>query len=106
MIWIILECSIYLYFLVQIELCRHIVLNSCSCRGYLHKMGARIKSWSKRWFVFDRNKRTLVYYADKSEVRRTMLTRDTFRHLQSSSSFHDVTLNYWCQFSFIRHNFI
>ena len=44
------------------------MLNSCSCRGYLHKMGARIKSWSKRWFVFDRNKRTLVYYADKSEV--------------------------------------
>ena len=22
----------------------------------------------RRWFVFDRNKRTLVYYADKSEV--------------------------------------
>ena len=53
---------------LQIELCRHIVVNSCSCRGYLHKMGARIKSWNKRWFVFDRNKRTLVYYADKAEV--------------------------------------
>ena len=65
--------------MLQIELCRHIVLNSCSCRGYLHKMGARIKSWSKRWFVFDRNKRTLVYYADKSEVRLIIvLTRDTF----------------------------
>lgn len=67
-------------FSVQIELCRHIVLNSCSCRGYLHKMGARIKSWSKRWFVFDRNKRTLVYYADKSEVSPIIIvfTRDTF----------------------------
>merc|ERR1712013_240987 len=51
----------------QIELCKHIILNSCSCRGYLNKMGARFKSWNKRWFVFDRNKRTLVYYADKSE---------------------------------------
>jgi len=51
----------------QIELCKHIVLNSCSCRGYLNKMGARFKTWNKRWFVFDRNKRTLVYYADKSE---------------------------------------
>lgn len=53
----------------QIELCKHIVLNSCSCRGYLNKMGARFKSWNKRWFVFDRNKRTLVYYADKSESK-------------------------------------
>jgi len=53
----------------QIELCSHIVLNSCSCRGYLSKLGARLKVWTKRWFVFDRNKRTLVYYNDKSETR-------------------------------------
>ena len=44
------------------------MVNSCSCRGYINKMGARIKKWNRRWFVFDRNKRTLVYYADKSEV--------------------------------------
>jgi len=51
----------------QIELCKHIVINSCSCRGYLSKQGTRLKGWNRRWFVFDRNKRTLVYYADKSE---------------------------------------
>ena len=27
---------------------------------------------SRRWFVFDRNKRTLVYYADKSEVTKSL----------------------------------
>lgn len=32
------------------------------CRGYLIKMGGKIKSWKKRWFVFDRLKRTLSYY--------------------------------------------
>jgi len=53
----------------QIELCSHIILNSCSCRGYLSKMRARLKVWTKRWFVFDRNKRTLVYYKDKSETK-------------------------------------
>lgn len=53
----------------QIELCHHIILNSCACRGYLRKQGARFKSWNRRWFVFDRNKRTLVYYGDKSESR-------------------------------------
>lgn len=36
---------------------------SCQvCRGYLVKMGGKIKSWKKRWFVFDRLKRTLSYY--------------------------------------------
>lgn len=25
-------------------------------------MGGKIKSWKKRWFVFDRLKRTLSYY--------------------------------------------
>lgn len=51
----------------QIEQCQHIQLSSTSCRGYLHKMGSKFKTWNKRWFVFDRSKRTLVYYADKHE---------------------------------------
>jgi hypothetical protein len=50
-------------------LCKEIILNSCSCRGYLSKQGARIRVWTRRWFVFDRNKRTLVYYRDKAESR-------------------------------------
>lgn len=55
----------------QIELCKQLVLNSSSCRGVLHKMGSssKFRTWSKRWFVFDRNKRTLVYFADKSESK-------------------------------------
>lgn len=36
------------------------------CRGYLVKMGGKIKSWKKRWFVFDRLKRTLSYYVGES----------------------------------------
>jgi pleckstrin homology-like domain family B len=50
-------------------LCKEIILNSCSCRGYLSKQGARIRVWTRRWFVFDRNKRTLVYYRDKAESK-------------------------------------
>ena len=64
-----------------------VVLDSLTCRGYLHKLGSgsssnksitsRISgtklsqrsSWNKRWFVFDRNKKTLVYYADKTESK-------------------------------------
>uniref|UniRef100_A0A3P9Q686 PH domain-containing protein n=8 Tax=Cyprinodontoidei TaxID=8087 RepID=A0A3P9Q686_POERE len=30
-------------------------------------MGGKIKTWKKRWFVFDQNRRTLTYYADKHE---------------------------------------
>ncbi len=46
-----------------------IQINSHSCRGYLLKMGQKFKTWNKRWFVFDRQKRTLCYYLDKSETK-------------------------------------
>ena len=44
-----------------------ILINKNSCRGYLLKMGQKFKTWNKRWFVFDRTKRTLCYYLDKHE---------------------------------------
>ncbi|XP_031815951.1 pleckstrin homology-like domain family B member 1 isoform X12 [Sarcophilus harrisii] len=52
-----------------VDTCLHVVLSSKVCRGYLVKMGGKIKSWKKRWFVFDRLKRTLSYYADKHETK-------------------------------------
>ncbi|XP_061296482.1 pleckstrin homology-like domain family B member 1 isoform X9 [Bos javanicus] len=52
-----------------VDTCPHVVLSSKVCRGYLVKMGGKIKSWKKRWFVFDRLKRTLSYYVDKHETK-------------------------------------
>ena len=46
-----------------------ILLNAYSCRGYLLKMGQKFKIWNKRWFVFDRQKRTLCYYNDRHETK-------------------------------------
>ncbi|XP_049882029.1 227 kDa spindle- and centromere-associated protein isoform X2 [Pectinophora gossypiella] len=53
----------------QIELCPYVTVSSTSCRGYLHKLGAKFHTWSKRWFVFDRETKTFVYYWDKSEKK-------------------------------------
>uniref|UniRef100_A0A8D0B1N6 Pleckstrin homology like domain family B member 2 n=1 Tax=Salvator merianae TaxID=96440 RepID=A0A8D0B1N6_SALMN len=53
----------------NIETCYHISLTEKTCRGFLTKMGGKIKTWKKRWFVFDRNKRTFSYYADKHETK-------------------------------------
>ncbi|CAF1598921.1 unnamed protein product [Rotaria magnacalcarata] len=48
----------------------HIILTSTSCRGYLHKMGGvKFKTWNRRWFVFDRERRSLFYYHDKTETK-------------------------------------
>ena len=44
-----------------------IQINSHLCRGYLLKMGQKFRTWNKRWFVFDRQKRTLSYYMDRQE---------------------------------------
>ncbi|XP_068441643.1 pleckstrin homology-like domain family B member 1 isoform X2 [Clinocottus analis] len=52
-----------------VESCFHLTLTDKMCRGYLVKMGGKIKSWKKRWFVFDRLKRTFSYYVDKHESK-------------------------------------
>ena len=57
-----------------------VILTPDACRGYLHKLSgnhqntsAAVKSfrskWNKRWFVFDRHKRAIIYYSDKSETK-------------------------------------
>ncbi|KAI7792583.1 putative pleckstrin homology-like domain family B member 2 [Triplophysa rosa] len=51
------------------ETCFHVSITEKTCRGFLIKMGGKIKTWKKRWFVFDRNRRTLSYYADKHEAK-------------------------------------
>uniref|UniRef100_A0A1A8J4N7 PH domain-containing protein n=3 Tax=Nothobranchius kuhntae TaxID=321403 RepID=A0A1A8J4N7_NOTKU len=53
----------------SVETCYHMILTEKMCKGYLVKMGGKIKSWKKRWFVFDRLKRTFSYYVDKHETK-------------------------------------
>jgi len=57
---------------------RHFWIDSTSCRGYLKKLSgsgsnnnARRsgRKWLKRWFVFDRQSRTLSYYRHRSDDR-------------------------------------
>ncbi|CAL1527925.1 unnamed protein product [Lymnaea stagnalis] len=52
-----------------LDMCPHVIVTNHSCRGFLHKMGGRIKTWKKRWFVFDRMKRKVLYYTDKTESK-------------------------------------
>ncbi|XP_063167760.1 pleckstrin homology-like domain family B member 3 isoform X2 [Candoia aspera] len=53
----------------SVDTCQQVRVTSKSCKGYLVKMGGRIKTWKKRWFTFDRQKRVLAYYADKEETK-------------------------------------
>ncbi|XP_070983562.1 pleckstrin homology-like domain family B member 1 isoform X12 [Oncorhynchus clarkii lewisi] len=53
----------------NVETSYHVILTDKMCKGYLVKMGGKIKSWKKRWFVFDRLKRTFSYYVDKHETK-------------------------------------
>jgi len=63
----------------QIDQCPHLYITPESCRGYLHKLSGhfppnsgsmRFRSkWNKRWFVFDRNKRAIIYFSDKTETK-------------------------------------
>jgi len=51
------------------SMCPFTSVTATTCRGYLTKMGGRIKSWRRRWFVFDRVKKSMIYYKDKHETK-------------------------------------
>ncbi|XP_035522104.1 pleckstrin homology-like domain family B member 1 isoform X10 [Morone saxatilis] len=53
----------------SIDTCPYVILTEKMCKGHLVKMGGKIKSWKKRWFVFDRLKRNFSYYVDKHETK-------------------------------------
>jgi pleckstrin homology-like domain family B len=55
----------------------HVTVTATACRGFLTKMGGRFRTWHKRWFVFEREKKGLAYYADRAEtrLRRTIAFR-------------------------------
>ncbi|MEQ2170147.1 Pleckstrin y-like domain B member 1, partial [Goodea atripinnis] len=50
-----------------IDTCPFVILTEKMCKGHLVKMGGKIKSWKKRWFVFDRLKRNFCYYIGEDE---------------------------------------
>lgn len=47
----------------SVETCGDVRVSSRACKGFLVKMGGRVKTWRRRWFCFDRHKRLLAYYA-------------------------------------------
>ena len=51
-----------------LENCPSVRVTASACKGYLSKLGGKlIKSWKKRWFVLDRQKRALCYYSDEHQ---------------------------------------
>ncbi|KAM9722891.1 uncharacterized protein phldb3 isoform 1-T1 [Menidia menidia] len=47
--------------------CTDLRLTSRRCAGFLTKRGGRVKTWKKRWFLFDMDCRRLAYYTDCDE---------------------------------------
>ncbi|KAM9431865.1 uncharacterized protein phldb3 isoform 2-T2 [Clarias gariepinus] len=39
------------------------------CCGFLTKRGGRVKTWKRRWFLFDMDHRRLAYYTDQDEKK-------------------------------------
>lgn len=73
------------------DTCFHLSISEKTCRGYLVKMGGKIKTWKKRWFVFDRNRRTLSYYAGKAEEITLFYTFIIYNRGSSFSSLQTST---------------
>ncbi|KAM9806832.1 uncharacterized protein phldb3 isoform 1-T1 [Syngnathus typhle] len=50
-----------------VSACNDLRLTSRRCAGFLTKRGGRVKTWKKRWFLFDVDHRRLAYYTDCDE---------------------------------------
>ncbi|XP_033210350.1 uncharacterized protein LOC117168730 isoform X2 [Belonocnema kinseyi] len=50
----------------QLPLIHDVSVDATSCCGYLSKMSKKFHHWNKRWFVFDRKRKTLSYFSDSS----------------------------------------
>lgn len=53
----------------QLQLIDDVTVNTTNCSGYLSKMSKKFHHWNKRWFVFDRKRKTLTYYSDSSSKK-------------------------------------
>ncbi|XP_037836343.1 pleckstrin homology-like domain family B member 3 isoform X2 [Kryptolebias marmoratus] len=47
--------------------CTDLRMTPRRCAGFLTKRGGRVKTWKKRWFLFDTDHRRLAYYTDCDE---------------------------------------
>ncbi|KPP57031.1 hypothetical protein Z043_125289 [Scleropages formosus] len=47
--------------------CLGLHLSPRRCGGFLTKRGGRVKTWRRRWFLFDLDHRRLAYYTDHDE---------------------------------------
>ncbi|XP_067367681.1 pleckstrin homology-like domain family B member 3 isoform X1 [Channa argus] len=48
--------------------CTDLRMTSRRCAGFLTKRGGRVKTWKKRWFLFDMDHRRLAYYTVPSSI--------------------------------------
>ncbi|XP_071782709.1 pleckstrin homology-like domain family B member 2 isoform X2 [Centroberyx gerrardi] len=47
--------------------CMGLRMTARRCAGFLTKRGGRVKTWRRRWFLFDMDHRRLAYYTDCDE---------------------------------------
>ncbi|XP_034554188.1 pleckstrin homology-like domain family B member 3 [Notolabrus celidotus] len=47
--------------------CTELRMTPRRCAGFLTKRGGRVKTWKKRWFLFDMDHRRLAYYTECDE---------------------------------------
>lgn len=77
--------------------CTDLRMTPRRCAGFLTKRGGRVKTWKKRWFLFDMDHRRLAYYTGQTGWRGSVCTmttclhkrkpaRDTFRYYHNSNA--------------------
>lgn len=79
----------------QLPLIHDVSVDTTNCCGYLSKMSKKFHHWNKRWFVFDRKRKTLAYYSDNNSKKPRGVIYFQVSRQYIKVKFHDkININY------------
>eukprot|EP00111_Clytia_hemisphaerica_P003116 TCONS_00008846-protein len=84
---------------------KEVEISKMMCSGYLTKKGANYRTWRRRWFQIDFNKKFVGYYEDETACSQSINPKGAFSYMGIQSVYVDDANNKNDKYTFILRTF-